>query len=542
MAQGGMIPSAFHCSAAIGACRKRSHWPLAVQMLAFMEQQRSPPNVLCFNLALGCGTTPAAARLLLRTMQQWVLCPDIISFRTALGSCERVADWEEALSLFEEMDMAKVLPDQRCYTALIRALGRQDLWDRALQAFAEMRTGGPTSDQIAYCCTMDVCEKSGHWECSLQLLQTLKEDSLMPDVQSYGSAISACDTGAAWESAVGLLAEMEEAAVVPNAVAASAALSAAETSGAWQVCLALMCSLQQWRLPATALQAASAANALRRVKGQEAAWHLLEAVRDKWRREAGADPSVSDELEGAGWSSPGVLARGAGVAALSKPSGRSSEAILDELSGRLGVRLESVSRLDFPTSGVLPVALGDMASVAFKWIQAQFAARLVEKDYLCLVEGPALGPVGAEGCIELPLRDVAGSMGRSEVVAHGRPARTEFRVLERFAGLQGQGDELMLLRVRLLTGRRHQIRVHFAAIGRHVVGDLTYGRRWQSCLPYCPRLWLHCERIELRDLQGHQFIASAPLPEELEVVLSQLGPIASEAGGADGVEKSENSS
>ncbi|CAE7517880.1 PTAC2 [Symbiodinium sp. CCMP2456] len=544
MASGGITPSAHHCSAAIGACRRSGQWPLAVHMLAFMGHSRSRPNHLCLNLALGCcSTNREAAQRLLVSMQSWALVPDIIGFRTVLGSCEQAGDWEVALRLFEEMHVAMVQADQRCYTALIRAFGKRDHWQPALTTFAEMCRQAVPLDQITYCSTMDVCDKSGHWQVSLQLLQALKEDLLIPDVQSYGSAMSACGTGAAWQLAVALLGEMEEAIVVPSALAASAALSAAETSSAWQACLVLLEALPHWRLPVTALQAASAANALRVRQGSEDAWRLLERIRNRWQSGAACFPGsgvcLPDAVEKLTTNVPGAqaLAVGSGVAAFLKPAGRRSEALLEKLSSHVGLNLQSVSRLDFSTSGVLLVALGDANSTAFRWIQAQIAARLVEKEYLCLVEGPAMGPAGVEGCAEMPLRDIVGPTGtRSEVASHGRSARTEFRVLQRFATPVDSGEELMLLRVRLLTGRRHQIRVHLASVGRPVVGDLTYGRRWKSFLPDCPRLWLHCEHIALRDLEGSPFAAFAPLPEELEVILSRLMP---KAGDADGGAKAK---
>lgn len=72
-----------------------------------------------------------------------------------------------------------------------------------------------------------------------------------------------------------------------------------------------------------------------------------------------------------------------------------------------------------------------------------------------------------------------------------------------------------------LTGRTHQIRVHFASLGRPLVGDVAYGNG--SVGPFT-RLFLHCRRLALRDALG-RFVAKAPLPWELKEQLQQLQPI-----------------
>ena len=77
-------------------------------------------------------------------------------------------------------------------------------------------------------------------------------------------------------------------------------------------------------------------------------------------------------------------------------SGISTEDFVARLTAQLQVELSIVSRLDYPTSGVLPLAIGE-DSPADHWVRAQFAGRLVRKEYLCLCEGPALGEVGTRG-------------------------------------------------------------------------------------------------------------------------------------------------
>eukprot|EP00913_Durusdinium_trenchii_P024048 g22586.t1 len=165
---------------------------------------------------------------------------------------------------------------------------------------------------------------------------------------------------------------------------------------------------------------------------------------------------VADEAA-AGAGSAGHELRLSGLIAVFKPSGVSTEEILGPLP------VAAVSRLDKPTSGVLVAALGDES--AFHLASAQFAAQSVKKEYICLCHG-FLGPPGGQGRTKQALR--RSSRGPMEVAkGDGQDAETE--VLEVFKG------PYTLLKVIPKTGRRHQLRVHLASMGRPIVGDLLYG-------------------------------------------------------------------
>jgi len=175
-----------------------------------------------------------------------------------------------------------------------------------------------------------------------------------------------------------------------------------------------------------------------------------------------------------------------------------------------GQRAGIVHRLDRDTSGLIVVAKND---AAHRELQRQFKDREVEKVYLALVDGhPPTNTGRIEAAIGRDLRD----RKRMAVVPerHGRPAVTEYKVLEKFPAHT-------FVEARLLTGRTHQIRLHFAYLKCPIVGDTVYGRRTPS-LPI-ERQFLHAARLTLR-LPGSGIAKTftAPLPADLASILKLL--------------------
>ncbi|MDD9954646.1 MAG: RluA family pseudouridine synthase [Anaerolineaceae bacterium] len=169
-----------------------------------------------------------------------------------------------------------------------------------------------------------------------------------------------------------------------------------------------------------------------------------------------------------------------------------------------------VHRLDKDTSGLILLALQDSAR---RNLMRQFQDRLVAKRYLALLERC---PPACQAVIDAPVGRDPRRRQRMAVVARGKSAISEYRVLER--DLPG-GRALVEVRPR--TGRTHQIRVHMAYIDCPIVADSVYGLRKQG-LPLA-RQFLHAAGLTFTHPALHEELSfQSPLPTELRSLLNAL--------------------
>ena len=204
-----------------------------------------------------------------------------------------------------------------------------------------------------------------------------------------------------------------------------------------------------------------------------------------------------------------VVDKPAGMVVHPAPS-HSGPTLVDELGDLLGggadpERPGIVHRLDKGTSGLLVVARSDEAHAA---LQAQVQRREVERIYLALARGRLTSRTGT---IDAPIGRASRQRHRMAVSgAASRQARTHFEVLELLSAES-------YLEVRLETGRTHQIRAHFAAIGHPLAGDTTYRGERKYGLE---RQFLHAHRLAFTHPQsGEPMSFSSELPADLSAAL-----------------------
>ncbi len=182
------------------------------------------------------------------------------------------------------------------------------------------------------------------------------------------------------------------------------------------------------------------------------------------------------------------------------------DALGDYLGGGEAERPGIVHRLDLDTSGLMLVARDGEAHAA---LSRAIRLREVERRYLALVDGR---PKSRSGTIDAPLGRDQRSFGRRAVGGRGaREARTHFRVVE---PLRSE----TLVEAKLESGRTHQIRVHFAAIGHPLLGDSRYGGPGRYGTG---RQFLHSARLGfMHPFDGRELEFESPLPPDLAAVLA----------------------
>lgn len=208
----------------------------------------------------------------------------------------------------------------------------------------------------------------------------------------------------------------------------------------------------------------------------------------------------------------GTLANGLLYHLLEKRGINPAEAF-GELETKEGLRPGIIHRLDKDTSGVMVIALNDLAK---RHLAEEFQKRLIQKNYLALVQGkltPLTGTI--EGAIGRDHRD----RKKMALTQDGKDALTEYQVESYFQGEHRQ--TYTLVQARPKTGRTHQIRVHLASLHHPILGDHMYN-------PHQPPQGIHRQFLHARSLsfthprRDEELTFTAPLTQDLENFLRTL--------------------
>lgn len=187
-------------------------------------------------------------------------------------------------------------------------------------------------------------------------------------------------------------------------------------------------------------------------------------------------------------------------------SGTLLDAVRDKIQIKGEERPGVVHRLDKDTSGLIIFARNEKSE---KELKKLIKERKFEKTYLALVWGK-IKP--EKGSINIPIKRSEKDRKKMEVSESGREALTKYELINYI-------DDMSYLKVHIITGRTHQIRVHFAGIGYPVVGDKTYGKKDDSS--GLARQFLHAHELEF-EFFGKKYHFISRLPEDLAKFLRNL--------------------
>lgn len=172
------------------------------------------------------------------------------------------------------------------------------------------------------------------------------------------------------------------------------------------------------------------------------------------------------------------------------------------------IRPGIVHRLDKDASGVMVIA---KTQDSFDSLRRQFKLHTIDKEYRALVYGI---PSPTDGIITLSLGRRNSSPKIIASYGIGKSAETHYWVEKKYVSSS-------LVKVCTISGRTHQIRAHFTALGHPLVGDAVYTSKKIRPIS-CPRLMLHAYLISFNDLNGRRATYAVPLPKDFEMVLSSL--------------------
>jgi len=161
-----------------------------------------------------------------------------------------------------------------------------------------------------------------------------------------------------------------------------------------------------------------------------------------------------------------------------------------------------VHRLDKDTSGLLIVAKNETTYNYLTKIQTD---RMIKKQYLAIVQGIPKSP---KAIIEAPIGRNKFNRKTMSITREGRNSLTEYTITK-------SNNNMSLLKITLLTGRTHQIRVHLKALGHPIIGDILYGKKSK----HVNRQMLHAYKLSFKDIQNNNItVESEPEKDMKELI------------------------
>jgi pentatricopeptide repeat protein len=191
------LPDVRAYSKEIARLQKQRQLREAVELFKEMDSRGIKPDVvICSQLVTIYGKLrqPELALKMLETMEtERGLVPNDRTYNAAISACAKGGQWQQALSLLQEMREKGVIPDRITYSAAISACGKGGQWQQALSLLQEMREKGVTPNVITYSAAISACEKGGEVSESASLLKRGMEEGLFVEAFSIEKGMDKLD-------------------------------------------------------------------------------------------------------------------------------------------------------------------------------------------------------------------------------------------------------------------------------------------------------------------------------------------------------------
>eukprot|EP00439_Symbiodinium_sp_Y106_P069351 s1684_g11.t3 len=238
-------PNCITFSACINACP----WTIAMHLFDQMRSNSIQPNAVTLNTVMkACASQWQIVLEVMALFPEMALRSDMVTYSTAISSCEKAARWQHAAVLLQEMLASRVEANVVCYNAAISAFGYNAAisafgaggrWELSLQHCRELLAAS-LPDQVSCGAVMDAAAKGGRWDWTLTVLSSMGRWRLAPDIFNYNIAISEASH---WEQSLQLQG-CRESGRAPNRITYSNVLTTLAAYGCWKFALCMSRRMQ----------------------------------------------------------------------------------------------------------------------------------------------------------------------------------------------------------------------------------------------------------------------------------------------------------
>lgn len=234
-------------SAAMATSAAAGQWQVALQLFHDILHnsqvfENCRPDVISFNTLISAmGPRWEAGIAILKEAKSWLIIPNMISFNSAISTCDKAGEWQLAISLMEEASQARLFPGIVTFNSCINACQESSSWTISLQLFHAMPMRRLKPDVISFTSAIGVLSQAGLWQKACHLLEDMLERIVCPNERTYGALMVASVKSSEWPLSLSLLNQLcQTERVRPNSVICNAAISALEKGYKWEIAFELL--------------------------------------------------------------------------------------------------------------------------------------------------------------------------------------------------------------------------------------------------------------------------------------------------------------